>query len=102
LYSGETAHPPASIAEISLHPQRASDRGHGVLLLAAVAPDGARLRCRRHRERLRRLHAGHDGERRGGDEFADRTLRPRAACLGAFLIDFTNAIVITIFINGWR
>ena len=57
--------------------------------------------------RLLRLHARHDGERdgeHGGDwpSATDRRRRPSSSCrmVGAFFIDFTNAIIITFCLNA--
>ena len=73
--------------------------------LPRLAADAPRLRGRGHGERLHRVHAGHDGERDGQHEGAGRAVRtaPKAflvvPMVGAFFIDFTNALIITAFLN---
>ena len=85
--------------------QVALDRGR--VLLADVPADGPRLRRRGDGRRPLRLHAGHDGQRDGEHGGAGRPLRPGAAAflvvpmVGAFFIDFINAVIITLCLNIW-
>ena len=61
-----------------------------------------------HLRRVLRLHAGHHRECHGEHGRAGRALRTGAESVlvvplvGAFFIDFANALLITFFLNLWR
>ena len=66
---------------------------------------GTQLRVGRDERRVHRVHARHDRERDGGHARPGERYGPApraflvAPIVGAFFIDFTNALIITLFLN---